>query len=686
VGARLDQVARLGKGLLDSIRARFLSINAMELTLQRAATGAASVADTNFTLAVGAGALAWLLGLIALIVYVRRAVVNPTRRVIAACAQLAAGERSMPVVAEGAPELRSLAHAFNDMAHQVAGRLAAEADRRALTDELMLAEERQRLLIGSLPDTLVALYDRELRCLLLDGPVLRESGLDREHFVGRAIAETLPAEQYAVLEPLIRRALDGESGRAEYESILTGQMYELDAAPYRDATGQIAGAFAVGRDVTERNETARALAQSEEFFRATVEHAPTGIAIGGLDGRWLNVNRALCEMLGYGESELLSMSFSDVTHPDDRADDDDQLRRLLDGETPEYRLRKRYRHSDGSTVWAQVTVALLRDQQGEPLHFIVHAQDVTSEHEAQRERDEARERFEAAFDRSPIGMAILSLDGRIERVNEALCSIVERDATDLLAMSPFALIEPADLRRVHRKITRLGTDTDTLTFEHRVLRAGGDVAWVQARVTLIRGNADEPLHALAQMQDITEQRRYEEQLLEMADRDPLTGLLNRRGLHSAMQSHLARCRRTGPVGALLMLDLDGFKAVNDTLGHAGGDGLLVACAEALRGRLRETDTIARLGGDEFAVLLPDEAREGAEIAAQALIDTVRARTAELAVKVTVSIGLALFADRLLSPDAALAAADAAMYAAKQAGKDRFGVHEPVAGRPAGARP
>ncbi|MHB1568268.1 MAG: PAS domain S-box protein, partial [Solirubrobacteraceae bacterium] len=368
VGPRLDLIARLGNRLLEPVRVRFQAFDAIELGTQRAATRAANAAGRNFTLAVAAGALAWLLGLLGLIAYVQRAVLGPIRRVISACAELASGERSAPVVPEGAPELRSLAQAFNDMSQQVADRLEAEAERRALTEELMLSEERQRLLIGNLPDTLVALYDRDLRCLLLDGPVLRASGLDRNDFVGRPIVETLPAEQFAVLEPLIRSALEGESGRIEYASSLSGLTYELDAAPYRDASGEITGAFAVGRDVTERNRTARALAQSEEFFRATVEHAPTGIAIGGLDRTWLHVNRALCEMLGFSETELLAMSFGDVTHPDDRAADEDHVARLFAGEISEYRLHKRYRHRDGSTVWAQVTVALLRDRHGEPLH------------------------------------------------------------------------------------------------------------------------------------------------------------------------------------------------------------------------------------------------------------------------------------------------------------------------------
>jgi len=183
--------------------------------------------------------------------------------------------------------------------------------------------------------------------------------------------------------------------------------------------------------------------------------------------------------------------------------------------------------------------------------------------------------------------------------------------------------------------------------------------------------------------DISERRLYEERLKQLADHDPLTGLLNRRALEGSLEDHLARCRRYGAAGGLLLLDLDGFKLVNDTLGHAAGDELLVGCADALRRRLRETDVIARLGGDEFAVLIPLEGRDEAERVAQALIDTVRecaaGTTASERERVTASIGIALFENQPLTAREMLIRADFAMYAAKSAGKDRYALYSQDAG-------
>jgi diguanylate cyclase (GGDEF)-like protein len=209
------------------------------------------------------------------------------------------------------------------------------------------------------------------------------------------------------------------------------------------------------------------------------------------------------------------------------------------------------------------------------------------------------------------------------------------------------------------------------------MHATGKPVWVQARATLIRDEQGQPLHVLAQVQDISERRRYEERLRHMVDHDPLTGLLNRRGFEVALNTHLAHVRRYGAAGALLVLDLDGFKFINDTLGHAVGDQLIITCARALSSRLRESDVVARLGGDEFAVLLPTGTEDEAKTVAQAAIETVAARSEALSGahvgRVTASVGIAPFRAGALTADEMLVNADLAMYDAKEAGKARYSV-------------
>jgi diguanylate cyclase (GGDEF)-like protein/PAS domain S-box-containing protein len=300
--------------------------------------------------------------------------------------------------------------------------------------------------------------------------------------------------------------------------------------------------------------------------------------------------------------------------------------------------------------------------------------DVTDERASESARSKAEQRFEIAFERAPIGMVMVRADGRFERVNHALCRLTGYDKDRLQAMAPFEIVHEDDRDAVRSAFAALGQGVEDLAVEHRCLRADGGAVWVSVRASLIRDADGAPLHALAQVQDIDEQRRQELELRRMADHDPLTGLFNRRRFDEALEDHADRVRRYGAAGAVLMLDLDGFKTVNDTLGHRAGDALLVSCAQALRARLRDSDVVARLGGDEFAVLLPAGGRAAAEIVARDLLDVIRKLAAgaahETERRVTISIGVATFQDASAPADHVLALADRALYDAKRTGRGR----------------
>jgi diguanylate cyclase (GGDEF)-like protein/PAS domain S-box-containing protein len=211
--------------------------------------------------------------------------------------------------------------------------------------------------------------------------------------------------------------------------------------------------------------------------------------------------------------------------------------------------------------------------------------------------------------------------------------------------------------------------------EKRYIHADGHTIWAEVAVSLVTAPDGRPSHFVGQIQDITERRALVQQLRQMADHDPLTGLLNRRAFGRELEAHLTRGQRYGASGALLMFDLDNFKLHNDTQGHTAGDELLVALADGLRRRLRASDVTARLGGDEFAVLLPNSDTAHARLVSESLRDHIRT----IAAGVTASIGVVSL-DRLqsLTPEAALRAADDALYGAKRAGRDRVAEWTPKA--------
>jgi diguanylate cyclase (GGDEF)-like protein/PAS domain S-box-containing protein len=292
---------------------------------------------------------------------------------------------------------------------------------------------------------------------------------------------------------------------------------------------------------------------------------------------------------------------------------------------------------------------------------------------------EAEERFRTAFAEAPIGMALVSLEGRFLQVNRALAQITGYQEQQLRELQ-FAseLTHPED-RRADRRASaamRAG-ETRIHDTEKRYVHAAGHVVWVAVHTTLIRDERGQPAYFLSQIEDITARRRYEAQLQHMADHDSLTGLLNRRAYERRLEEHLLRGERYGHEGAVLVIDLDAFKEVNDTLGHSAGDDLIVRVAGALAERVRESDTLARLGGDEFAILTPVGGRIEAEQLAHSLLATVRKQRAARGPggrerPITASIGVAPLASAVgLGAEEALINADLAMYDAKEAGRDRI---------------
>jgi diguanylate cyclase (GGDEF)-like protein/PAS domain S-box-containing protein len=276
--------------------------------------------------------------------------------------------------------------------------------------------------------------------------------------------------------------------------------------------------------------------------------------------------------------------------------------------------------------------------------------------------------FRAAFETAGTGMGLATPDGRFLRVNTALCAIAARTEEELLGMTLRELTHPDD--RVEAESAHdQGEGSSGSHHERRWLRPDGSTVWVEVHDSPVRDAPAEPLYVLWQVTDITERRLMEERLRHLADHDGLTGLFNRRRFEEELERHVSEARRYGTPGALLLIDVDGLKSINDRGGHRAGDTALVAVARVLRGRLRQSDVIARFGGDEFAVLLPHATVADAAKVGGALAERVREGISTPAGPVTVSVGVGRLGNGVASPDEALSRADASMYRSKARGGD-----------------
>jgi diguanylate cyclase (GGDEF)-like protein/PAS domain S-box-containing protein len=277
--------------------------------------------------------------------------------------------------------------------------------------------------------------------------------------------------------------------------------------------------------------------------------------------------------------------------------------------------------------------------------------------------------FRAVFETAGTGMALAAPDGRFLRVNRALCRIAARSEEELLATTLSEITHPDDRLLDERALSRLQHGDAAGQPERRWLRPDGSTVWVEVQASRVDDEAGGPAYLLWQVTDVTERRLMEQRLRHLADHDALTGLFNRRRFEEELERHVAHARRYRMEGAVLLMDVDGLKAINDSGGHRAGDAVLIAVADVLRNRLRQSDVTARFGGDEFAVLLPHASAADAATVGAALAAAVRADVRTPAGPVTISVGVGELRPGLRSGDDPLSLADASMYRAKVRGGD-----------------
>jgi len=286
--------------------------------------------------------------------------------------------------------------------------------------------------------------------------------------------------------------------------------------------------------------------------------------------------------------------------------------------------------------------------------------------------------FEDVFAGAPIGTAVVDRSGRVVHVNSALCGVIGYSALEICGRPFSALSDPRHVDVDGRQMSELlGGQIGAYHAEKRYQHAQGHYVWVLESVSLVRDRPGRPRHLVVQVQDISERKELEGQLEYLVDHDRLTDLFNGRRFEQALVQATGTAARYGGGGAVLLVDLDHFKSVNDQFGHKAGDDLLRAVAATLRGRVRETDVLARLGGDEFGIVLPRVSARQAEECAASIVKALRRRSAMHAGQhhaVTVSVGVATLEGH--TNVEALAAADLAMYEAKEAGGDQFAVYRP----------
>lgn len=480
------------------------------------------------------------------------------------------------------------------------------------------------------------------------------------------------------LGPRLDGALEGgESGSAYRIHRPDGELRHVFARRHgrTDADGRIVHLYGTIQDVTEQRVAEEERVRAQQLFELAFSQAPTGMALTALDGRWMKVNAQLCRMLGYAEEELLARCFKDLTHPDDLDGDLFELNEMLAGRSAGFQREKRYITATGEALWVNLSVSVARGRDGRPLHFISQMLDISqrkraeqrlrqAEYEARMQRDHAQTIIGAMHE----GYA-LTLGGQITAVNSALCALTGFSEAELVgARIPFPFWPPEREDETLR-LTRQIVAQEGGTFSILLMRRNGERFEAEITAKAARDAEGKVLGFVNTLRDVSLQRRQQLELERLARTDSLTGLANRHVLQEALDRAAALAHRQSHRLALVLLDIDHFKQINDRHGHPAGDAVLIEVAQRLAATVRAGEVLARVGGEEFAWLLPDARIDEAIVAAD------RARTAISAVpfltagRLTMSAGVGV----MLAPgdgDALYRLADRALYDAKQSGRDR----------------
>ncbi len=255
--------------------------------------------------------------------------------------------------------------------------------------------------------------------------------------------------------------------------------------------------------------TTERLTTDESRFRETFEHAPIGMALIAPDGRWLDTNRALSELLGYSEAELRATTFQALTHPDDVATDVANVHRLLRGEVPSYQREKRYLHKQGQTIWTSVQVSLARDAHGTPAHLIAHIQDITARKLAEATLRESEEQFRTLSAAAPLGIFLNAANGECTYTNARWQSITGLTLEQSLGQGWINAVHPDDRPRVAETWRTYVDSGQEFVCEFRMRRPSGEVRWVQSHATERRGDDGRRIGYVGTTEDITERKRAE---------------------------------------------------------------------------------------------------------------------------------------------------------------------------------
>jgi diguanylate cyclase (GGDEF)-like protein/PAS domain S-box-containing protein len=562
---------------------------------------------------------------------------------------------------------RQLQHEVVERQRESSDRERDLVERKRMEEELRRSEARYRAIVTGSPVALFAV-DSEGVFTLAEGKGLEALGLEPDKVVGQTIFESYHDASQVVENT--RRALAGQASSVISE--VDGMTFETRYSPLWEGS-EFSGVLGVAVDITGRVRAEENLREAEQKYRTLVEQIPavTYIDVADDSDTSLYTSPQIEQMLGYTPEEWLENNlWTKCLHPDDRERvlaADERFEAGGESFSEEYRLFAK----DGSVVWVFEEAVLVRGEAGQPLYWQGVIFDITGRKEAEEQLRLSEAELRALFEAMDDVVFEIDVRGRYLNVAPTNPSLLYRPREELLGKTLHEVLPAKKAEELISHIRRSLESRKTERVEYSLAIEGREL-WFEGTVTPLSQES-----ILFVGRDITERKALEEQLTYQALHDPLTELPNRLLFTDRLRHALSRAKRPQQAVAIMFMDLDNFKVVNDSLGHQTGDRLLKLVSKRIRNYLRPEDTVARLGGDEFVFLLEDTDADGASRIAERILEELRVpfTLGRRQFFVTASLGITVGGSNEKRAAELLREADLAMYRAKHSGKARYAVFE-----------
>lgn len=566
---------------------------------------------------------------------------------------------------------RSL-RALRDADGTVIGRIAGFQDitREVEAEQTLAQREREARDLAENSADLVVRTTADGIIDWVSPSVTRVLGWTPQEVVGRRSVDFLHPDFLPLAQDNAQRVNSGETARGRSQMRRKDGTYlwlSWHAKPVLDDTGNVVARISGWRDISAEVEYEQRLAESERRYRLLAENSSDVVFLGDTDAvlRW--ASPSIRDVHGWEVEDVVGQHVTSLIHPDDVEAMKVASQQANTGQRAEYQAR--WRCADGSYRWMAVILRPVTDSSGAVTGRVASARDIEAELQTRQRLASSEQRFRTALESAPAGMAVLSPDRMFLEVNPALCRLLGRDEQWLTSHGIADVLDPHEDRLDQQmRAEVLSTGHRSLTREHEMVRSDGQRVWVAHSIGVVRDSSGEATSFVSQFVDVTESRRARELLRFLASHDSLTELMNRREILARLEALL-----TGPSRiAVLFIDLDRLKSLNDRYGHVVCDEIIREVAARIRTSVLPPGLVGRYGGDEFIAVLPevdhiDEAVALAEELHTAVREPITVQ--ETRITVTLSIGVAM-ATSTDDPDRLLSRADAALYQAKSAGRNR----------------